>query len=100
MQHLFCALYSTAERVALIEKHWDTKLCSKTLQTFYKENNVKYIGNKRVYKSSLTKFTELEERRCEFAVQLADQIKSGRRVIYLDESSINNWVTKARSWAP
>ncbi len=92
-------MYRVRERAALIKDLFDVKLSVSTLMAFYKVNKVKYRANKRVYKSSLIRMDELEERRCEFAKELAKLIVEGRRIIYCDESSINNWCSKPRSWS-
>ena len=52
-----------------------------------------------MYRRSLIKAEERTRQRAEFAVRLSRLMSSGRKLYFFDESRVDSWSTKARSWS-
>ena len=67
---------------------------------FYKANKIKFRCTKKAWRQSTLETATLEQKRASFAIRMAQLLQDGRQIVYLDESSINNWTSKERVWAP
>lgn len=68
------------------------------LSIFYKFKGIKYKATKSHYDTALRNRTELDVQRKSFAHLLANVILVNRPLIYLDESSMNNWQLQNKAW--
>ena len=82
-----------------IKQHFDVTISKNILALFYKSNKIKFRCTKKAWRQSTLENAALELKRAEFAVKLSQFMRDGRQIIFLYESSINNWTSKERVWA-
>lgn len=68
-----------------------------TLATYYKANGVTFTKVKRSIQCSRNK-EELRKMRVDFILKLLNQINSGARMLYMDETTTNLWDLRRRVW--
>ena len=69
------------------------------LSLFYKQNKVKFRNLKKVYRDAIINKEKIDVKRAAFALKIAQMIKDGRQLLYMDESSVTNWTSKVKCWS-
>ena len=96
------APYSLKERAHLIQVQYNIKCSSSCVRDLYRRNRVGYRKIKTVKQRAMETKDSLHEKRKEFARkfdQLLNDPENDRPVIYIDETTLNNWIPSDRSWS-
>ena len=86
------APFSLLERTQIIERVFEYKMNKQYLHRFYRVHKVKWLRAKDVYAVAMKKRAELEPKRREFAVLLAN-VLAQKQVIYIDETTFTSRTT-------
>ena len=52
-----------------------------------------------IYRQTLQKKAEYTQKRHDFTLVLANLIRHGADLIYFDETSLNSWIYKQKTWS-
>ena len=91
--------FSLVERTKLIEMQWNLKISNHTLWQFYLQNNIRLRTGMAVYRQEMRRTAEIVEKRNVFAKLLASLVAANKPIIYVDETTFNTWMLKAKSWS-
>ena len=87
--------YTLRRRCALIKKDWGVDIPFTTLFYFYRRHGIKNRARHYAYDKSLAPTEELV---FNFARLLADVIRQKLPLIYVDESSVHQWMRLRKTW--
>ena len=87
------------ERVALIEKEFDVKVTFYKLRIFYLKHGVKFRNTQMVYRNHLVNKIGLDRERYHFIRSILEPIMRGEPYVYMDEMSLNSFMTKKKAWS-
>lgn len=74
-------------------------MCYDTLRRIYLRNGVKFRNVKTVKLVAAENKDSLEEQRFLFAVTLANLLREGKHITYLDETTFKSWSTQKKDWS-
>jgi transposase len=86
---------NNARRVQLLKESHGLSLSPDGLRKFYVRNNIRFRHCNYTYDS---KTADLDVQRARFAFKLTQLISSGAHIVYIDESSFNNWKVPRKTW--
>ena len=89
--------FNLSQRCRLLERDFGLKITPKSLQMFYRRNNVRHLAVGYIYAQALARSTAAVEN---FGVRLAKVIASGKPLVYFDEASFNLWLRNKKTWTP
>jgi transposase len=80
---------SLEQRVILIEQKFGVKISFQTLSTFYKKHKVTYIKPQYTYNRKEAIKDELAVQQQKTVMEIAELMKAGKQVVYIDESQFH-----------
>ena len=89
---------SIADRTLLVEQRFGFRLSVTQLRLFYREHGVKFVNAQMCYRQAMVRHEELNDRRLDYAVQLAHHIRVGDEVLFLDEAAVNSFAYQKKAW--
>ena len=69
-----------------------------SLRMVYKRHGIKYLKPNYCYARKDVRREQIQEEQIKVARELAQQIKDGKHVIYLDETTFNQWQVPSKLW--
>ena len=94
------SLFSLHKRVSILEVMKKVKLSVYKLRKIYRDNGIKYSQPQLAYLAEAKKDqSQLHKDRVLFARELQETVtKNPSSVVYIDEMSVNTWITKSKTW--
>ena len=83
----------------MVERKFNVQMSTTLLRRLYKTHKVTYKKTQMVYRQVLQNQDAYTAKRHAFALELANLIRHRQPLIYYDETSINSWVWKDKTWS-
>ena len=93
------APFSLKERVLLLQNAFGILPSPNTLWEFYKERGIQWKTGKAIYRAESAMKPRLQQERYAFARLLAKLIEEKKHIIFMDETTVNTWQIKTKSWS-